>query len=59
MVHDALSVSVCTTPLRLFANRFRDNMELHLYETQELHAKFYLLKGHACRDLFSEEIPVF
>ena len=44
MVHDALSVSVCTTPLRLFANRFCDNMELHLYEAWELHAEILSFK---------------
>ena len=33
-VHDALSVSVCTTPLsRIMHKSFFDNMELHLNET--------------------------
>ena len=33
MMYDALPVSVCATPLGLYANLFGDNMELHLYET--------------------------
>ena len=44
-VHDALSVSVCTTPLsRIMRKSFFDNMELHLYETWELHAEILSFK---------------